>query len=89
MAEMQIKNAQAIDISLHAPPTAIALNMTITVSPPSGAVLVYSPRAADPIRFNGPHETKDVPIDGPTIYIQLVQGAASFQIRFNGWEDGV
>jgi hypothetical protein len=87
MAEMKIKNAITIDISTKVPSTAISLTMTITVSPGTGAVLIYSPRATDPVQFNGPQDTKEVPIEGPTIWAQLVQGTKEFHIEFVGWTD--
>ena len=89
MAEMKIKNAITIDISTKVPPTAMGLTMTNTVSPGSGAVLIYSPRTTDPVRFDGPQDTKEVPIEGPTIWAQLIQGTKEFHIEFGGWTDSI
>ena len=83
----QLRDAREVDISEHVPPTARSVKLTVTVDPPSGTVLVYSRRPLDPVRFDGPRQTKDVLIDGPTIYVQLVQGARDYQIHCAGWAD--
>lgn len=88
MVEMQIPNASEVDVSAFAPPTAAAIKLKLTISPPSGAVLVYSPKTVDPVLFRGPHDTKDVPLSGPKIYIQLVQGATEYDVEALGWTDG-
>jgi len=84
---MQISNATEIDVSDAAPPTAVAVTIKIIVTPANGAAFVYSAPQIAPIRFNGPEETKDVPIKGSKIYVQLIQGASDFQIQFLGWTD--
>ena len=89
MADMQIKNVQAVDISQFAPPTAIAITVTISTWPPSGVALVYSLKATDPIVFKGPRSTRDVPIYGPRIYVQLVGGATQFDISCEAYTDDI
>jgi hypothetical protein len=89
MPEMQIKNAQTVDLSRFAPPTAVAVTVTISVWPPSGVALVYSPKATDRIPFNGPRATQQVPIDGSMIYVQLVRGATEFDISCDGYTDDI
>lgn len=89
MHEMRIKNAQAVDISQFAPPTAIAVTVTISTWPPTGVALVYSPKTTGPVPFNGPRATKEVPIDGPMIYVQLVGGATEFNISCDGYTDNI
>ena len=88
MVEMHLPNASEVDVSEHAPPTAVAIKLKLTISPPSGAALVYSQKTADPILFKGPHDAKDVPISGTRIYIQLVQGATDCEAEVLGWTDG-
>ena len=87
--QMYLKGAEEIDISDHAPSTAIGLTVTITIQPPTGVVFVYSSRSLDPIKFNGPRTTKEVPIEGPKIFVQLVQGAKSYHIEFDGWANSI
>jgi hypothetical protein len=89
MQEMILLNAREVDISQHTPPTASAIALKIQVQPPTGSVLVYSPRATDPIKFDGPEQQKDVPLLGPKIYYQLVQGATDCQISFVGYTDSL
>jgi len=89
MPEMQISNAESFDIANYVPPTALSITLVITITPPDGAVLVYSPKITDPVRFNGPRDVKEVPIAGPMIYVQKVQGATGYQIEVQGWEDDV
>jgi hypothetical protein len=87
MTEMKLANARELDISQHAPPTASHIRLKIGITPNAGAVLVYSPAATDPVKFDGPEQTKDVPLSGPKIYYQLVQGATDLQIAFVGYID--
>jgi hypothetical protein len=85
MPEMIIANARELDISQYAPSVASHIRLKIGVQPANGAVLVYSQAATDPIRFDGPEQTKEVPLQGPKIYYQLVQVAVDLQIAFVGY----
>ena len=89
MTEVHLWNVDTVNVSQFAPPTAVAITLKITITPPTGAVLVYSQTSADPILFNGPSSTKDVPIKGAEFYVQCVQGATDCQIHFVGWKDNI
>jgi hypothetical protein len=85
--EMILPNAREIDVSQAAPPTASHIRLKISVAPGTGAVLVYTAGQADPVRFNGPEEQKDVPLRGPKLYYQFVQDATDCQIASIGYTD--
>jgi hypothetical protein len=89
MPEMLLKGGREFDISKLAPPTALTIALKIEIQPPTGAVLVYSPAATDPVRFNGPEEQKEVPIKGPKVWYQLVQGTTDCQISCVGYRDNI
>jgi hypothetical protein len=75
-----------IDVSKFVPLPAVAITLVVTIAPPSAAALVYSLKTDHPVRFNGPTDTKRVPIDGSKIYLQLVQGATDYQVAVAGYE---
>jgi hypothetical protein len=87
MREMKIANAIEVNVEQYAPPTVSEIILKITVHPKTGAVLVYSPRTTDPVRFDGPEQQKSVPLLGSKSYYQLVQGATECQIAYVGWID--
>src|SRR5262245_61471777 len=90
MAEMIIPDAIEVDVSDRAPPTADLVTLTVTVHPPDGGAHVYSSAQADPVRFNGPSETKDfplVPLSGSKLYVQLIQGARTLDCMVVGYND--
>jgi hypothetical protein len=87
MPEMIVANARELDVSAAVPPTASHARLKISIVPAPGAVLVYTQGNADPVRFNGPEELKEVPLSGPKLYYQLVQGATDVQIAILGYTD--
>jgi hypothetical protein len=82
---MYIRSAQKIDLAHRAPTTARLLKIRIEIEPPTGAVLIYTPGKADPVRFNGPACTGDVPLAGQFIYVQAVAGATKWSIYYLGY----
>jgi hypothetical protein len=88
--EAILRDAQKVDISKFAPPTALSLKIRITITPPSGVIVIYTPsKPGEPIRFNGPVAEGDVPLSGSFIYVQPVQGTATWNIEALGWRDNV
>jgi hypothetical protein len=87
--DMLLRDAQRLDFSQLVPPTAIAARIRVTVTPPSGTVLIYTPGKSDqPVTFNGPVTEAEIPLAGPFVDVQLVAGAKSFMIDGLGWTDG-
>ena len=86
--ETLLRDAQRLDFSQLVPPTAIAARIRVTVTPPSGSVLIYTPGKSDqPVTFNGPVSEAEIPLAGPFVDVQLVAGAKSFTIDGLGWTD--
>lgn len=68
-------------------PPATSVNITVTVIPPTGSVMVtHGDR--EPVDFAGPSETKEIPVDGPLLYFRLLQGATDCEVKVNHWSDG-
>jgi len=50
-----LRDAQRLDISQLFPTTAIAATLRVTITPPSGTVLIYTPgKSGEPVKFDGP-----------------------------------
>jgi hypothetical protein len=83
MTEITLKNAERMNVyeSKFVPPwETVAVMLKIDITPPSGAVLVYSPAKDDPVRFDGPSHTARVPLLGPFIYVQKIGGCTDCAI---------
>ena len=86
--EMRLSGAQKVDVTQYIPPSAISAQIRVTISPPSGAILIYVPDKSDaPIRFNGPVTTGEIPIAGRFIYVQPVSGTIEWKIESIGWKE--
>jgi hypothetical protein len=86
---MEISNAEQVSTDPFGPPTALSVKLRITVEPPDGAVLVYTPGLSDPVRFNGPSATHDVPTNGKVIYVQMILGAVKWSAEGLGYRDNI
>ena len=87
--EITITNAKKVEVKPFAPPTALSAKLRILVDPPSSAVFIYTPAQIDPIRFDGPSSTHDVPLQGKFIYVQMIAGAKTWRIEGIGWKDNL
>jgi hypothetical protein len=85
---MTLKHAEEFDLTERVSRTAGSVILSITVTPATGAVLVYTPKKNDPIRFNGPKSSREVPIHGTKLWIQRISGAQSYDVEVGGWSDG-
>jgi hypothetical protein len=82
--------AQSQQFDLDVPPTTVVATIQIIVTPPRGAVLLYTGPTYDrAVRFSGPSSTRVVPIASRTVRIELVEGARSFKIKILGRIDGL
>ena len=86
---MMITNARKIACYDFFPPTARSARIRIShITPPDSAVLIYAPkRSVEPVRFDGPEATADVPVKGHEMYAQPVLGNAGFAVEFLGYQD--
>jgi hypothetical protein len=77
-----------IDVTRYIPHTALEISIIVTVTPPTGAALVYAPGYENQATlFKGPKSGGDVRLAGPFIYVKLLAGATSFQIQYLRWRE--
>jgi len=89
-AEMNLQNLEKVDVSQFAPPTALSLKIRVSVDPPSGAVIIFTPgQQAQAVRFDGSTTEGDVSLSGPFIYVQRLQGTVNWKIEAMGYVDNV
>jgi hypothetical protein len=72
-----------VDVSQYIPDTATRVTIIVTVTPPTGSVLIYPPGYQDyPYVFKGPKSSGEVRLSGPFVYVQLADGATAFNIQY-------
>jgi hypothetical protein len=87
--KLTITNARPVDCSMAFPPTALSARVRIfDIAPATSAVLLYTPKTGDnPVRFNGPETTAEVPVEGHEMYAQPVLGNTTYRVEFLGYRD--
>lgn len=86
--QMWIRKVRKIDCRGLFPPTAVSARIRISnIEPATSAVLVYTPKTLEPLRFSGPEMTLDVPVKGHEMWVQPVLGNASFRLRCLGSQE--
>jgi hypothetical protein len=87
-ADSAVPDAETIDARRLFPETAVSGDVRVTVSPATGAVLIFTQANMDqPVRFNGPESTGTIALSGPLIYIRKVDGATDYIIEVLGHKD--
>jgi hypothetical protein len=77
-----------VDVGKYIPPTALSVTVIVTVTPPSGAAMVYAPGYEDDATlFKGPKSVGEVRLAGSFVYVKLVSGATSFSIQYLNWRE--
>ena len=77
-----------VDIMRYIPHTAVSITIIVTVTPPSGAALVYAPGFEEQATlFKGPKSSGELRLAGPFVYVTLIAGATSFQIQYLNWRE--
>ena len=75
-----------VDISKYLPSTAVSATIIVTVTPPTGAVMVYTPGyEGAPVLFKGPRSSGEIRISGPVVYVELLAGATEYRIQYLNW----
>jgi hypothetical protein len=75
-----------IDVTKYIPREAVLVTMIVTVTPPTGAALVYAPGyEAQGTLFKGPRSMEEVRLAGPSLYVKLYGGATSFNIQYTNY----
>jgi hypothetical protein len=71
-----------VDVSKYIPVSATVVTMIVTLTPPTGRAVIYSPgHENDGTLFKGPRSIDEVRLSGPTIYVKLY-GATTFDIQY-------
>ena len=77
-----------LNISKYLPPTAVSATIIVTVTPATGAVMIYSPgHETAPALFKGPKSVGEIRIDGPFVYVELLDGATDYRIQYLNWRE--
>jgi hypothetical protein len=75
-----------VDITKYVPETATSVTMIVSVSPPTGTVVVYAPGYENyGAIFKGPRSMEEVRLAGPFVYVKLYGGAQSFEIQYTNY----
>lgn len=87
--ETILPGAQKVDVSSFFPPTALSATVRATITPATGAILIYTPGKTEPVKINGPVSIAEIPLAGSFIYIRAAEGTANWNIEGLGWRDNV
>ena len=86
--ESAVPDAEMIDARRLFPETAVSGELRVTVTPPTGSVLIFTQANVDqPVRFDGPEAAGTIPLSGPTIYIRKIAGATDYIIEVLGYKN--
>jgi hypothetical protein len=86
MPEISELPVKTFDLNSAVTCPALSVNVTLTVTPPTGLIVVTQ-GTIEPVEFSGPSETKDIPVQGPSLHLRLLQGATDCEVRVNHWSD--
>jgi hypothetical protein len=85
-AEVEVPPTK-VDVGRYVPQSAVEITIIVTVTPPTGAALVYAPgNEKYATLFKGP-KMGDVRLAGPYLYVKLIDGATSFEIQYLRWRE--
>ena len=77
-----------VDVGRYVPSNAVEVTLLITLTPPTGAALVYAPgNEKYATLFKGPKMGSEVRLAGPYLYVKLIDGATGFEIRYLRWRE--
>jgi phage protein D len=85
-AQPEAHEVTEVNISKYLPPNAVSATIIVTVTPPTGAVMIYTPGyEGSPVLFKGPKTVDEIRVSGPVVYVELLAGATGYQIRYLNW----
>jgi hypothetical protein len=86
-AEVEVPPAK-VDVGRYVPQSAVEITIIVTVTPPTGAALVYAPgNEKYATLFKGPKMGGEVRLAGPYINVKLIDGATGFEIQYLRWRE--
>src|SRR6266568_4459979 len=78
-AQPETREVIEVDISRCLPPTAVSATIIVTVTHPTGAVMIYTPGyEAAPVLFKGPKTVAEIRVSGPVGYVELLFGPTDY-----------
>jgi hypothetical protein len=88
-ARMCLQGGEQVDISQYVPPTAILLELEVTVKSAEGVLVVYSPGYEEQqARFTQGQSLGWIPFAEPVLCIKAIGGPFEFDINMLPTEDG-
>ena len=85
-AEVEIPPAK-VDVSRYVPQNAVEVTIIVTVTPRTGAALVYAPGDEKYATLFRGKMGGEVHLGGPYLYVKLIDGATSFEIQYLRWRE--
>ena len=85
-AEVEVPPAK-VDVGRYVPDTAIEVTIIVTVTPPTGAALVYAPGNEKYATLFRGKMGGEVRLAGPYLYVKLIDGATAFEIQYLRWRE--
>jgi hypothetical protein len=76
-----------VDVGRYVPPSAIEVTIIVTVTPPTGAALVYAPGLEKEATLFRGKMGGEVRLGGPYLYVKLIDGATEFKIQYLRWRE--
>ena len=77
-----------LNISKYLPSAAVSATIIVSVTPPTGAVMIYTPGyEGAPVLFQGPKSIGEIRVSGPIVYVELIAGATEYRIQYLNWRE--
>jgi hypothetical protein len=84
----ETREVKPLDVSKYLPHTALYATIIVTVTPPTGTVVIYTPGyEGSPAVFRGPKSSGEIRLSGPTVYVDLQDGATSYELQYLSWRE--
>ena len=79
---MCLQGGEQVDISRYVDPAASRLELKVTMEPPTGTLVVYSPGYEDrPARMSGAESVAWIPFAQPVLCLKAIGGPFNFNIE--------
>jgi hypothetical protein len=77
-----------VDVGRYVPATAVEVTIIVTITPPTGAALIYAPGSDQQATlFRGPKMGNEVRLNGRYLMVKLINGATDFSIQYLRWRE--
>jgi hypothetical protein len=87
-ANMCLQGGEQVDISPFVPPTAVAVELKVTLTSATGTLIVYSPGyEAQPVRFTKRRSFGVIPLAERVLCMKATGGPFEFNVEVMPFED--